>query len=481
MRQRWPRRRRLRSRRQWRTAPSGWMRYRHARTHCPTRSPPARHPPPVASSGLRFGLPSPSNRWLAAGGGTCCQPRSYLLQACPESYRLYHRLGIVRRRDGGNTTGETLARIENQTLSLRYQRQQGRLGRLRRHAAVGGSSLDQGLGDLCGHAEMDQPFDGMVLQAAGAGGIDVYFRTAEGKMEHALDPLRHGRDRRWKERTRRDGAIQHRPAHRKAATGENAGEVPGTVGAREIKKRGARFEPRSNKRRQIGHVALRRYHIGKAHGAHRLCATVANREYRQRTQLREALMTSDRRRGIRASDQKSHEWSRTDFGVLHRFDAQQRRDQNDVTARAQRRRGPLRVRLWPCDQKPHGLSSNKEVSAGARAQFTAGVSAKLGRSLARAFAQNLECFAPVRLDDDAPEAERSLFEFGVSADRRSARAVENCKEGAFGRKRHPGIGIVDRLDQCAGSGIVRARFNADSPLPHRRDELIGIKYRRRRR
>ena len=52
-------------------------------------------------------------------------------------------------------------------------------------------------------------------------------------MEHALDPLRHGRDRRRQERASRDTAIHHRPAHRKATTGEHAGEVAGTIGAGE--------------------------------------------------------------------------------------------------------------------------------------------------------------------------------------------------------------------------------------------------------
>ena len=192
---------------------------------------------------------------------------------------------------------------------------------------------------------------------------------------------------------------------------------------------------------------------------------------------------SDRRRGIGAGHENGHEWSGADFGIAPpaRYAAAARR--RTIWPRA---RSAAAVRSASGSgrvTRSRMAQARMKKSALARSRNSPPASAPSSAAASRAaFAQNLECFAAVRLDDDAAEAERSVVRIvawppiGVrqepSSTARKARSAASAVAG---------IGIIDRLDERAGSCIVRARFNADGALADGRHEVVGIENCRCRR
>jgi hypothetical protein len=233
------------------------------------------------------------------------------------------------------------------------KRHQGGLGRRFGNPYVGGAGFRERLRHACRHAEMDRLCECGFVEAAGARGVHIGLGAAPREVQHAIEPARDGLDRRRRQRSPGDRAIDDDRAHRQAAAGEHAGKIAGAVGASQIQERGPTFESFADQAREIGDGAIGRRYVGKADAAHRLRAAVTDGEHRQRTQLRKAFVSCNRRRGVGAGDEDRREWSRANLGIVHRLDAQQWGGDDRVAAFAQFRSSPLRVRLGPRHQEPH--------------------------------------------------------------------------------------------------------------------------------
>src|SRR6516165_8576374 len=67
----------------------------------------------------------------------------------------------------------------------------------------------------------------------------------------------------------------------------------------------------------------------------------------------------------------------------------------------------------------------------------------------------------------------------MARDRRAAGALEHREEGALGRERGRGVGVVDGGEQRERALVVAARLDGDDPLPDRRQEFVDGNHRRR--
>ena len=165
--------------------------------------------------------------------------------------------------------------------------------------------------------------------------------AACGKASAATRPVNHGRP------------------HGEILRGEIAGNVAGAFRTGKIKKRRPLLEPLGGKPRKIVRAAARGDDVGKADVAHRLRAAFADREHRQTFKLGETLMPRNRRRRIGAGDEDRCPRSAAKLHFVHRLDAQERRDDRRVAARAQRGRGAFGVGLRPGHQQTHVTPARK--------------------------------------------------------------------------------------------------------------------------
>ena len=276
-------------------------------------------------------------------------------------------------------------------------------------------------------------------------------------------------------------AIDHDGADDKALPGKTAGEIAGAIGADKIEQRGSAFDALGDQACEVAHVAIGGRHIRKAGTSHRLRAALADREYRECAQLRKAPMASNRRRRVGAGDDDRRKRFGGDLGILDQLDAQERRNDDGVTASPQRRCSPFRVGFGPGHQQPHFQARTKKStlarsrnSRPAAAPSSAAISRRPSRETSNASLPSGFTMMPRKRTVAA--STRAWPPIGVRQE-----PVQHGEEGALGGKRDRGIGVVDRLDEGARPGIVRARFDPDRALADRRKEGVEVKNFRRRR
>ena len=80
----------------------------------------------------------------------------------------------------------------------------------------------------------------------------------------------------------------------------------------------------------------------------------------------------------------------------------------------------------------------------------------------------LEHVAAVGLGDQAAKAQPPGGDGGVAGDRRATGALEHREEGALGRERCRGVGVVDGSKQRERALVIAAPLDGDDPLPDRR-------------
>jgi hypothetical protein len=256
-----------------------------------------------------------------------------------------------------------------------------------------------------------------------------------------------------------DCAIDHGGDDLHAARGEV--DLAGAILAGEIKQRPALcFVLRAEEREEIGLVAVGGAHIAKAGGACGLRAAASHREDRERGKRRAAGMGCNGAGSIGAGHRHGAV-GRVGDGAIDRFDAQQRRQQHLVAARAQRGGGARAVGSGRVTSTARVIP-RRRIGAGAGLELAA---ASAPRRIASpvALARGLEQRATVRLKRSGHGNAGALAQHGVASDRRAAGTVEHRQERALGGERRQYR--RDRSPAAARRVAVAARLDGDDPCP----------------
>src|SRR5262249_3653504 len=124
---------------------------------------------------------------------------------------------------------------------------------------------------------------------------------------------------------------------------------------------------------------------------------------------------------------------------------------------------------------PSPSHRREEISAGALLELTRGLGAETNGIADGALTLRLQHVAAVGLGDQAVKAQSPGGDGGMTRDRRATRALEHREEGALGRERGRGVGVVDGGKQRERALVVAARLDGDDPLPDRRQEVVDGK------
>src|SRR5665647_467794 len=119
-----------------------------------------------------------------------------------------------------------------------------------------------------------------------------------------------------------------------------------------------------------------------------------------------------------------------------------------------------------------GIELIKKPGTGEPLEFVPGFGADLDRVLAVAGSGDVVSGGAVRPRNQAAEVKRIAGQRGVARDRRLAGAVKLGEEGALAGNRGKGVGMIDARKNFARARVVRARFEADGALRHRRQEFV---------
>src|SRR5262245_18798919 len=128
---------------------------------------------------------------------------------------------------------------------------------------------------------------------------------------------------------------------------------------------------------------------------------------------------------------------------------------------------------------PSPSHRREEIGAGALLELAAGLGAETNGIGGGALTLRLVNVAAVGLGDQAAKAQPPGGDGGMARDRRAAGALEHREEGALGRQRCGGVGVVDGGEQRERALVVAARLDGDDPLPDRRQEVVDGKHRGR--
>src|SRR5262249_9813021 len=120
----------------------------------------------------------------------------------------------------------------------------------------------------------------------------------------------------------------------------------------------------------------------------------------------------------------------------------------------------------------------EEISAGAVLELARGLGTETNGIGDGTLTLRLQPVAAVGLGGHAATAQSAGGAGGMRRDRRATGALEHREEGALGRKRGRGVGVVDRSEERERALIVAARLDCDDPLPDRRQEVVDGNRRR---
>jgi len=121
----------------------------------------------------------------------------------------------------------------------------------------------------------------------------------------------------------------------------------------------------------------------------------------------------------------------------------------------------------------------EEIGAGALLELAAGFGTETHGIGGGALPLGLEHATAVGLGDQSVKAQPPGGDDGMARDRRAAGALEHREEGALGRERGRGVGVVDGGEQRERALVVAARLDGDDPLPDRRQEFVDGNHRGR--
>src|SRR5437763_8570423 len=122
----------------------------------------------------------------------------------------------------------------------------------------------------------------------------------------------------------------------------------------------------------------------------------------------------------------------------------------------------------------------EEIGAGGEFELARDLGAEARGIGDGAVALRLQYRAAVGLGDEPAKREPARGNGGVGGDRRAAGALEHREEGALGRERKRGVGVVDGAQERERAIVVATRLDGDDALPNRRQKLLDREHCGRR-